>query len=343
MSTRLSVLIEDDVDCEYSAELDNPTSIDFYGEMRTNQSDIIGARDRYLNDTLAVIDSIEELQARPEYEPSLAFYPHASRRFGSVIAPYRFLEKIICGIAHCHQPHMAGYLISTSDGKETGIGGNCGKTHFGVSFTRERKRVDQAIARRQRITAISSLMATMSETLVEIGAIDIAFKNLSSLKTRLMGTVGPEVFQKLRHRADRDQVVIEKEVPMTRAEADAHYETSNRYEGDGLGWPTKPVYVATIEGLPFFKARIKDMVVTNLIHPMRELSKVKPEALESLKPRQLQREAKWVGEVPQHLERAREVIQAGNHFFTSENLAKMVNLGASPGPIMMMIDDLPTL
>lgn len=293
-----------------------------------------------MNDKFVVIDSIEDLRARPDYEPSLAFHPHASRRFGSVIAPYRFLEKTICGIAHCHQPHMAGYLISTNDGRETGIGGNCGKTHFGVSFTKERKRVDQAIARKQRITAISSLLAAMSEMLVEIETIDIAFKNLSSLKTRLMGTVGPDIFRKLRQRADRDEAVIEKEVPMTRAEADAHFETSNRYEGDGLGWPTKPVYVATIDGLFFFKARIKDMVVTNLIHPMRELSKVTPEELESLKPRQLQREAKWVGEVPKHLERAREVIHAGNRFFAPENLAKMVNLGASRGPLMMMIDDL---
>ena len=295
------------------------------------------ARDCYLNDSLVAIDSIEDLEARPDYEPSLAFHPHSARRFGSVIAPYRFLERITCGIAHCHQPHMAGYLISTSDGKETGIGGNCGKTHFGVSFTRERKRVDQAIARKQRITAISLLLATMSEMLVEIEAIDIAFKDLSSLKTRLMGAVGPDVFQKLRQRADRDEAVIEKEVPMSREEADAHYETSNRYEGDGLGWPTKPVYVATIDGLPFFKARVKDMIVTNLIHPMRELSKVKPEELESLKPRQLQREAKWVGEVPRHLERAREVIQSGNRFFTPVNLAKMINLGAPSGPLMMMI------
>ncbi|WP_429540679.1 hypothetical protein [Pseudomonas monsensis] len=292
-----------------------------------------------MNDTLVVIDSIEDLRARPAYEASLAFHPHASRRFGSVIAPYRFLEKTICGIAHCHQPHMASYLISTSDGKETGIGGNCGKTHFGVSFTRERKRVDQAIARRQRINAISSMLETMSEMLVEIEAIDIAFKDLSSLKTRLMGTVGTEVFQKLRQRADRDEAVIEKEVAMTKAEKEAHFETSNRYDGDGLGWPTKPVYVATLDGLSFFKARIKDMVVTNLIQPMRELSKVKPEELESLKPRQLQREAKWVGEVPKHLERAREVIHAGNRFFTTENLAKMINLGASSGPLMM-IDDL---
>ncbi|QBR32921.1 MULTISPECIES: hypothetical protein [Pseudomonas] len=293
-----------------------------------------------MNDTLVVIDSIQDLRARPAYEASLAFHPHASRRFGSVIAPYRFLEKTICGIAHCHQPHMAGYLISTSDGKETGIGGNCGKTHFGVSFTRERKRVDQAIARRQRITAIRSMLETMSEMLVEIEALDMAYKDLSSLKTRLMGTVGTEVFQKLRLRADRDENVIEKEVPMTKAEAEAHFETSNRYEGDGLGWPTKPVYVTTLDGLSFFKARIKDMVVTNLIQPMRELSKVKPEELESLKPRQLQREAKWVGEVPKHLERAREVIHAGNRFFTPENLAKMINLGASSGPLMMMIDDL---
>lgn len=295
-----------------------------------------------MSDTLIVIDTVEDLKARPAYEPSLAFHPHASRRFGSVIAPYRFLEKIVCGIAHCHQPHGVGYLITTSDGKETGIGGDCGKTYFGVSFTRERKRVDQAIARRQRIDAISLMLKNISERLVEIEAIDVSYRELLAQKARLMGAVGNEVYQKLRQRADRDEAVIEKEVAMTKAEADAHYETSNRYEGDGLGWPTKPVYVTTLDGLSFFKARIKDMIVTNLIQPMRDLSKVQLEELESLKPRQLQREAKWVGEVPKHLERAHDVIRAGHRFFTPENVAKLTNLGAPPGPLLMMIDGLNT-
>ena len=295
-----------------------------------------------MNDTLIVINTVEDLKSRPAYEASLAFHPHASRRFGSVIAPYRFLEKTICGIAHCRQPHGNGYLITTSDGKETGIGGDCGKTHFGVSFTRERKRVDQAIAKRQRIDAITLMLKSMSERLVEIEAIDAAYRDLLELKSRLMGAVGNEIYQKLRQRADRDESVIEKEVAMTREEADVLYETSNRYEGDGLGWPTKQVYVTTLDGLAFFKARIKDMIVTNLIQPMRDLSKVRPEDLESLSPRQLQREAKWVGEVPRHLERARDVIDAGHRFFTPENVAKLTKLGAAPSPLLMMIEDLKT-
>lgn len=294
----------------------------------------------YLNDILVVINTVEDLKSRPGFEASLAFHPHATRRFGSVIAPYRFLEKTVCGIANCHQPHMVGYLITTSDGKETGIGGDCGTTHFGVSFTRERQRVDLAIARRRRIDAITQMLSGMSEMLEQIEAIDAAYRDLLELKSRLMGAVGNDVYQTLRQRADRDESVIEKEVAMTKSEAEAHYETSNRYEGDGLGWPTKPVYVSTLDGLAFFKARIKDMVVTNLIQPMRDLSQIRPEDLESLKPRQLQREAKWVGEVPKHLERARSIIDAGHRFFAPENVAKLTHLGARPGSLMMMIDDL---
>ncbi|MEO4015431.1 hypothetical protein [Pseudomonas rossensis] len=109
-----------------------------------------------MNDTLVVINAIEELKARPGFEVPLAFHPHTSRGFGSAVAPHRFLEKPIGGIAHCHQPHMAGYLITTNDGRETGIGANCGATHFGVLFTRKRKRVDRAIARRQ-IDAIAEM------------------------------------------------------------------------------------------------------------------------------------------------------------------------------------------
>jgi hypothetical protein len=293
-----------------------------------------------LDQDLVVINTYEDLLVRPAFEASLAFHPKADRHFGSVLAPYGFLERVQCGIESCHTPHLWGYLISTSDGLETAIGSHCGKKHFGAKFTRERKRVEQAIDRRRRIDAVKAMIADIPRKISVIEDLEHDYLELQDMKIRLMGAIGTNVFKVLKQRADRDNPVIEKEVPMTRAEADVFFETSNRKEGDGKGWPTKPVHLATLDGLPFIKARFKDMLVTNLCQPMRELSKTTASDVDAMKPRQLAATAKWVGEVPHGILQAQEVVAEGWKFFTAENIQKLVHLGASAQTMAAMIKDL---
>lgn len=293
-----------------------------------------------MDQDLVVINTYEDLLARPTFEASLAFHPKADRHFGSVLAPYSFLERVHCGIESCHTPHLSGYLISTSDGLETAIGSHCGKTYFGLQFIRERKRVDQALARRRRIDAVTAMIADMPRMISVIEALERDYHELQDMKMRLMGAIGTSVFKALKQRADRDNPVIEKDVPMTKAEADVFFETSNRKANDGRGWPTKPVHLATLDGLPFIKARFKDMLVTNLCEPMRKLSKTKASDVDAMKPHELKGTAKWVGEVPQGILQAQEVVAAGWRFFTAENIQKLVHLGASAQTLAAMINDL---
>lgn len=289
-----------------------------------------------MNQELVVINTYQDLIARTAFTASLAFHPKAPRHFGSVIAPYRFPERIECGIASCRQPHLAGYLITTSDGKETAIGIDCGKTFFGASFARERKRVDEAVARKRRIEKVTQMIRSMAELLPEVEEIHRQYRDLVDLKLRLQGAVDLDVLSALKERARRDNSVIERRIPMTKAEAEIHFETSNRRPGDG--WPTKPEFVAHLEGLEFFKDGAKVLLLTNLVDPIRTLSKTKEAEVVLMKPRHLISTAKWVGEVPQHLRKAKQVIAAGQAFFTPENLARLTYLGAKPAPLQMMID-----
>lgn len=293
-----------------------------------------------MNHDLVVISTYEDLLARPAFEASLPFHPKADRRFGSVLAPYRFQDRIQCGIASCGTPHMSGYLITTSDSRETAIGSHCGKNHFGLKFTRERQRVDKAVARRRRIDAVMAMIDDMPRMIGLIEALERDYQELQDLKVRLMGAIGTDTFSVLKQRADRDNPVIEKHVPMTASEAEVYFETSNRKANDGLGWPTKPVPVATLDGLLFIKSRFKDMLVTNLCQPLLELSKTKASDVESMKARALVVTAKWVGEVPMGIQKSQEVILAGRRFFTMENIKKLVHLGADPQTLSMMLADL---
>lgn len=293
-----------------------------------------------MDQDLVLIDTYEDLLARPAFEASLAFHPKADRRFGSVLAPYCFLERVHCGIESCHTPHLSGYLISTSDGLETAIGSHCGKKYFGMQFTRERRRVDQALARRRRIDAVMTMIADIPQMITVIEALERDYHELQDMKRRLMGAIESSVFTALKQRAARNDPVIGKEVPMTKAEADVFFETSNRKANDGKGWPTKSVHLATLDGLPFIKARFKDMLVTNLCQPIRELSKATASDVDAMKPRELAATSKWVGEVPQGILQAQEVVAEGWKFFTADNIQNLVHLGASAQTLAAMIKDL---
>lgn len=293
-----------------------------------------------MNNDIPELASYSELQARERFHVSLAFHPTEERRFESVLAPYVFPDKAPCGIASCHTPHLMGYLISTSDGLETNIGKDCGRKYFGKVFAKDRKRVEDAITRRRRIDSILVLQAQLPSMLDELAVIGRDYQQLKEHKQRLLGAIGEALFSHLKTRALRGEPAIVKYVPMTKAEADAHFATTNRRPGESREWPQKEVLKATLEGLLFMRARFQDMIITDLIQPIERIKKLTTEEISSMKSRQLASDAKWVGEVPVKIVRAKEVIDAGWRFFTAENLARLVHLGAPIGALESMMADL---
>lgn len=289
---------------------------------------------------IPLIRSYEELLQRPLYSPSLHFHPKASRRFGSVICPTDFADSAPCGIASCRTPHLHGYLITTSDGQETNIGSHCGKKHFGIEFTQERRRVDQALIRTRRIASIRELQAVLPTLIEQLDSLEADHKALVELKQRLMGAIGTDVFSVLKIRADRGDNVITRPRPMTKKEADIFFETSNRHPGDGLGWPTKDEPVATLEGLAYIKARAKDIILLNLVEPLRNLAQVKGVDLESMKSRELGMWSKLVGDLPVRIAQAQEVVLAGWRFFTPTNVGSLTFIGADAKTLKPMIQAL---
>ncbi|GGK05652.1 hypothetical protein [Pseudomonas matsuisoli] len=286
------------------------------------------------------VDSYEDLLRRPAFEGSLAFHPKAPRQFGSVIAPYTFLERIPCGIESCHTPHLSGYLITTSDGLETAIGSLCGRKYFGVSFQKERKRVDAEVARQKRLESIKLFLNGLPALLNSLEAFERDYRHLQEQRERLHGAVGREVYQDIRERAKRDNAIMQEYVRMSVSEAEAFFETNNRTRSDSKEWPTKAVILGTLRGLDFFKADVKALILTTLVIPVRELSMSRLSDIESMSSRQVAALAKWIGEVPQKLIEARAVIEAGRRFFTSENILSLVHLGADRRCILPMVESL---
>lgn len=288
---------------------------------------------------MEVIESYAELIARPAFEPVVTFGPqHAG--FGSIIQPVVLMEDAHCGISTCRTRYRRGYLISTSTGAETAIGGDCGRRHFGADFKVEQRRVDDALQTKRRMDAVKGMIARVPAMLEEMDQMEKDYHLLQSYKEWLMGAIGTPLFGALKRRADLGMSDITRTVRMTADEARAFRETNNRKRSSTDEWPTKEELICTLQGLAFFRARFKDMVVLDLLKPLRELAKAKAEDVASMKRRQLQMTAKWVGEVPTKLGQAHQVIADGKAFFTSENIAKLVHLGADRNALQNMISQL---
>lgn len=294
----------------------------------------------HLDQSAIVIDSYEELAARPGFCPSLSFHPKGDRRFGAVIAPYRFTDTIACGIESCHTQHLKGYLITTSDGQETGIGNHCGRKHFGIHFTRERKRVDEAVQRKRRIDTVMRAVSEIPAYLATVAELKADYHELTEIKRRFIDLAGWGLFNELKERADRGYAKIIKYEPMTKSEAAAYFATNNRKKSDSKDWPEKEVLVATIEGLEFIRSRFTDMLVTNLIKPLELFATMKPGDVDRMKPRALYNEAKWIGKVPTDIAKARTVIQSGRAFFAVENLLRLIHLDANIQSLAPLLKDL---
>ncbi len=297
------------------------------------------AGDSVLEDISQITDYADLLK-RPGFNPVLSFDRKGGRTFGKVLLPYHFSEPVPCGIASCRTPHLKGYLITSSDNLETIIGQVCGKRVFGMSFTRQRQRIDQAVADARRKETIQQMIRGMPAMIEVIERLEREYKFLQDLKYRLMGALDPRLYKELRTRAERGSAVVTRSVPMTEEEAAIVFETTNRRRNDGLGWPHKELPICTLEGLEFIKSPFKDMLVTNLITPLRRLSRMRPDEVLEMGRRELAREAKWVGEVPQGIVLAEEVVAAGHRFFTSANIANLVHIGANRDVLAAMVADL---
>ncbi|GHA78207.1 hypothetical protein GCM10009007_18980 [Formosimonas limnophila] len=148
-----------------------------------------------------------------------------------VLAPYTFQNKITCNLKGCHTPHKHGYLILIEDGRETNIGKDCGRTHFGENFVISR---DLERKKRERLQQINKLLSIQAEK-------ESLLKRLDELSNRPYGVawavrskinlrkaIGQDVFNRLSERARRNNLTIQEEKERKPAEIKRLHELNPR-------------------------------------------------------------------------------------------------------------------
>jgi hypothetical protein len=84
-----------------------------------------------------------------------------------IIGGYDFPKEmyLACGLASCHAPHGIGFLTLLTDGTETHIGSHCGKTHLGAVWDDMKHKFDVARKAQAQIGVIEGVLSRRNEML----------------------------------------------------------------------------------------------------------------------------------------------------------------------------------
>lgn len=99
------------------------------------------------------VDTWDDLLSRPGFVTDLN---PVAKQLKEIIGRYVFKAKVRCGLSNCHTPHAKGYIVTTTDGTETNIGKDCGKTYFGVDFERLSRSFDERVTAYEDRQALAS-------------------------------------------------------------------------------------------------------------------------------------------------------------------------------------------
>jgi len=250
-----------------------------------------------------------------------------SVKLDRIIGSYALFPFLPCGLSTCHTSHGKGYLVATSDGRETNIGKDCGKKYFEVQFERMAKAFDRDLRSKERRETLVALQHRIPDIEQRIAALmdgpDGAkwvnrqiirltdpMKGMSQVIVALLGGL-------VRRRSGaltRSRVATEDELERMRT-------TGQRIQ-PGVNYVEETV--GQLEGI---SALYKENSVRRLlVHEMANLASAKDLDVECAKEKTLRDLAKWSESIEPNFAQAAEVIAAGRRLLTKDNLRQLLPL-----------------
>lgn len=241
-----------------------------------------------------------------------------------VIAAYSFpKDSVTCGLKNCHQPHIKGFLVRTSEDREANIGQDCGRQIFGAEFRTLANRFHEAERQRDRRKKLNEVWAAKDEHLArlkDLCARDYGAEWLRKSLANFRQHYPSSIVSNLTQRAQRNdnQITEERQLSATEREIENQSEatkgltrTASKYER---------VVVARIDGLSVLNADIRKLVVEKAEGLFRALEKLDPATASSRQVKELYDRAVELPDVFSTLE---SLLEEGKAFFGDDNLAKL--------------------
>lgn len=229
-----------------------------------------------------------------------------------IIGGYSFPQDLYvrCGLSTCRRTHGRGFLVQTADGRETNIGRDCGRTHFGARW----EELERTFSKRQDIEArqdrIQELLRNRDELLERSRQLLEPVRRSEAAVKRVLGEVGKE---KALHLAFRNSV-RERGV----LSFDRQLTEQQRQMTGSPGRFVKEV-VGHLHGIRATES--KDL--GNRLHyeVIEQLRSITPGAMQELKDKALDAKVKWIGELESLLSLIPEFIRDAARFTSTANWA----------------------
>ncbi|MBT2119679.1 hypothetical protein KK141_21345 [Dyella sp. LX-66] len=271
---------------------------------------------------LVRLESWDDVLSRPGFVTDLN---PRKVKLERIIGSYALFPFLPCGLSSCHRSHGKGYLVATSDGRETNIGKDCGKRHFDVVFERLSKAFDRDLRnkeRRETLVALQHRIPAIEERIAALMDGTCGARWINKYAGRLRDPVkGPPTTVI----AIVDGLVRRRSGALTRSRV-ATAEDLDHMRAVGQRIQPGDNYIEEVVGqLDGVATLYKENDLRRLlVLGMANLATVKALDVDGAKEKTLRDLAKWNESIEPTLAQAAEVIALGRRLLTQENLRRLL-------------------
>lgn len=231
-------------------------------------------------------------------------------RYVRIAAVYSFKDQsACCGVSDCIKAHSQGFLVITSDEKETSLCEVCGKRFFNVSFDEQEKTLREQARIREQMIRLNTVLEQVK----------VIKERIKKLKQGPKGAIWLyQVLTSFRKTYPADLLAALKELA-TSKDDNAILATLAENETD----TSELERVQKFQGLGIFTADIREELVGKLLKPIIDLEKLAedPGANPSLT-----RYCKWAESLEEQFAFVEYLLEQGRAFFEAENLKRLKSI-----------------
>lgn len=278
---------------------------------------------------LVRIESWDDILSRPGFTPNLN---PSALKLREIIGRYIFKEFKPCGLSTCHQPHGRGYLVVTTEGFETNIGKDCGKTHFDADFEQMRRAYDQDLLnqeRRERLLILKNRLPSIADEINTLKSQEHGANWLHLQGLHLTGQKGElplPIVDVMRRMIRTGSGTLTRQRETTERERELARAANERPLGDRRPPAPVPRFVDEPIGmLAGFGALLEENSIRNILVKALEvpMATLASTDIESASNRALADLVRITQSIDADLGRARAALSLGQSLFTRENLEQL--------------------
>ena len=252
------------------------------------------------------LNSCDEIIHRPDYKSSVKPKKY---NYISIIATYTFKdESVHCGVSDCLKPHHQGFLVLTSDEKETNLCEDCGQRFFNVTFDKQKKILHEKNRVRKQKIRLNKILEhdNLKERINKLKHAPKGANWLYQVFTSFCNTYPLELLNALK------ELALNKENGSSPA-----FLINNKADSAQLE------NMENLKGLSLFSSDIRVELITKVLQPLMELQKIAdaPDSTASLTGY-----CQWADGLDEQFSHIEDLLKEGQVFFDKWNLEKLKSI-----------------